>query len=81
MTKRTDLILTFMSLGIIVVSVACFFAILIATGVGVSQESFATGIWPVVAAFPLFGLPVAFVLVIALLVTTFIRRGRAGRRN
>lgn len=79
--QRIDRILAFMSLGIALLSVLCFFAIMIATASGVRHADFATGVWPVVSAIPMFGLPVAFILILILLVTSFVRRGRASKKS
>ena len=78
--RPIDRILTFMSLGVIVLSVACFFALLIADAAGLDTEDFAEGIWPVVATVPMIGLPVGFVLIFVLLIMTMIRKGRASKR-
>lgn len=78
--RRTDRILAFTALGIAAASVICFFAIFIGTAVGMDQAAFGEGLWPVVAAIPFWGLPVAFVLIIVLLITSFIRKGRAASR-
>jgi hypothetical protein len=37
------------------------------------------GIWPVVTMLPLIGLPIGFVLIIVLLATSIVRRGRAAK--
>lgn len=78
---RLDRILAFTALTLAALSVACFFAIIIGSATGMDQESFAGGLWPVVAAIPLWGLPLAFVMIIALLVMTFARKGRAAKRR
>lgn len=77
--RRIDRILAFMALGIAVLSVLCFFAIMISTAAGMQHADYATGVWPVVAAVPMIGLPVAFALILVLLVMSFVRRGKAGR--
>ncbi|SCY36155.1 hypothetical protein SAMN05216488_1527 [Microbacterium sp. LKL04] len=78
--RRIDRILAFMSLGLLVLSVVCFFAIIIASGpVGLKQEDFATGAWPVVSLIVYVAPPVAFALLLALLIMTFARRGRANK--
>ena len=74
---RIDRLLAFMSLGIVGASVICFFAIMIARPAGVTD--FSVGLWPLVSIFPLIGLPIAFLLIIALLILNFVRRGRAGK--
>ncbi|WP_439591991.1 multidrug ABC transporter ATPase [Microbacterium sp.] len=75
--SRVDRILSFMSLGMIVVSVVCFFAIMIARPAGVTD--FTQGIWPLVTILPLLALPLAFLLILVVLIRAFIRRGRANR--
>lgn len=77
--RRIDRILAFMALGLTVLSIVCFFAIMIATGTGMKQSDFATGIWPVVGVMPLVALPIAFLLIVALLVMSFVRRARANK--
>lgn len=79
--RRVDRILAFTALTLAALSIICFFAIIIGTAVGVNQDSFSTGIWPLVAAVPLYGLPIAFVMIIALLIMSFIRKGSAAKRS
>ncbi|MEV4668113.1 multidrug ABC transporter ATPase [Microbacterium sp. LWO12-1.2] len=78
--RRLDRFLAFGALGIAAASVICFFAIIIGTAVGMDQAAFGEGVWPLVAAIPFWGLPVAFVMIIVLLVMSFIRKGRAASR-
>lgn len=78
--RRIDRIFAFMSLGIALFAIICFFAIMIGTATGMQQEDFRYGVWPVVAAVPLFGLPIAFLLILALLIMSFVRRARAAKR-
>lgn len=75
--RRIDRILAFMSLGITLLAIISFFAIMIGSAVGVTD--FDSGIWPLVAVVPLVGLPLAFVLIFALLVMSFVRRSREGK--
>ncbi|MBS0024437.1 multidrug ABC transporter ATPase [Microbacterium paraoxydans] len=79
--RRIDRILAFTALGIAAASVVCFFAIIIGTATGMDRAAFGEGAWPVVAAIPYWGLPLAFVLIITLLVMSFIRKGRAQSRR
>ncbi|WP_435746491.1 multidrug ABC transporter ATPase [Microbacterium sp. PMB16] len=78
--RRLDRFLAFTALGIAAASVVCFFAIIIGTAVGMDQAAFGGGAWPLIAAIPFWGLPVAFLMIIALLVMSFIRKGRAASR-
>ena len=79
--RRVDRILAFSALGIAAASVICFFAIIIGTAVGMDQSAFGEGLWPLIAAIPFWGLPLAFVMIITLLVMSFIRKGRAASRS
>ena len=79
--RRVDRILAFTALGLAAASIVCFFAIIIGTAVGMHKEDFGSGVWPFVAAIPYWGLPVAFVLIMLLLVMSFIRKGRAASRS
>jgi TRAP-type C4-dicarboxylate transport system permease small subunit len=77
--RRIDRVLVFMSLGILVLSILCFFAVIIGTWLGMHQADFLTGAWPVVAVLPLIGLPIAFVLMMVVIIMSFVRRARANR--
>lgn len=79
MTNRVERILAYMVAGIIVLSLASFVAVIIATAAGLDPREFSSGIWPVVTMLPLIGLPIGFVLIITLLVVSAVRRGRAAR--
>jgi TRAP-type C4-dicarboxylate transport system permease small subunit len=78
--RSVDRILAFTALGLAALSVICFFTIIIGSAVGMTQESFGEGAWPLVAGIPLWGLPIAFVMIIVLLVSSFVRKGRAAKR-
>lgn len=75
--RRLDRILAFMSLGLTVLSIGCFLAVIIARPAGVTD--FTVGAWPMVAVLPLIALPIAFLMILALLIMTFVRRARANR--
>ncbi|MGM1016975.1 MAG: multidrug ABC transporter ATPase [Actinomycetota bacterium] len=79
--RRLDRILAFTALALAASSILCFFAIIIGSAIGMDQAAFGTGAWPIIAGIPLWGLPLAFVLIIALLVTSFVRKGRAAKRS
>lgn len=77
--RRVDRILAFMSLGIVVLSIGCFLAVIIATASGVTE--FGGGAWPVVFLVQMIGPVIAFALLLTLLIMSFARRGRASRRS
>ena len=79
MSNRLERVLAYMVAAVILVSLASFVALIAATGAGLGREEFANGIWPIVTIMPLIGLPIGFVLIIALLVVSAVRRGRAAK--
>jgi FtsH-binding integral membrane protein len=74
--RRIDRILAFMSLGLLVLSFACFLTIIIATA---ADADFSQGVLPVVGIVLYIAPPLAFLLILAVLIVSFIRRGRANR--
>ena len=68
--RRIDKILAFTSLGLLLISVACFFATMI----------IGEGVWPIVIIVQAYGPIVAFLLLLVLLVMSFARRGRAHKQ-
>jgi FtsH-binding integral membrane protein len=75
--RRIDRILAFMSLGLLVLAIVCFFAIIIGTTAGVN---FGSGIWPLIGVVVYLAPIIAFLLLITLLIMSFVRRARANRR-
>lgn len=79
MSNRLERVLAYMVAAVILVSLASFVALIAATGAGLERDDFTTGMWPIVTIMPLIGLPIGFVLIIALLVVSAVRRGRAAK--
>ncbi|MGO2746407.1 multidrug ABC transporter ATPase [Microbacterium sp.] len=79
--RRLDRILAFTALILAALSVICFFAIIIGSAAGMTQQSFTEGVWPILVAVPPYGLPIAFAMIIALLIMSFVRKGRAAKRS
>ncbi len=80
--NRGERLLAFLIIAIVGLSLLAFIAVIVATAMGVgNNDGFSEGIWPVVIMLPLIGLPVSFVLIIALLILSAIRRGRAAKSN
>lgn len=72
--SRVERLLAYVTLAIIAVAVISFFVTLI---VGMNnREVLADGIWPFVVALTYVGLPIAFVLLILLLILSMRRRGK-----
>jgi hypothetical protein len=77
--SRLERILAAVVAAVIGLSVVAFFAIIFATWSGMQREDFGVGAWPVITLLPLFGLPIGFLFIIALLVvSTRRRRGQGG---
>src|SRR5918994_3717699 len=74
--RRLDRILAFMSLGLLLLSIVCFFAIMIGSAAGVD---FSGGLWPVIGLIVYIAPILAFVLLVTVLIMTFVRRARANR--
>jgi len=77
---RAERVLAYMFVAIVGLSILAFIAVMIGTANGAgADDGFSQGVWPVVLTLPLFGLPIAFLLLIALLIVNGVRRSRAGR--
>jgi len=74
--RRIDRVLAFMALGLTVLSIVCFFAVILAHP---TAEAATQGIWPLVVVLPLLALPIAFVMIVTLLIMSFVRRSRANK--
>ncbi|SFS17366.1 hypothetical protein SAMN04487846_3531 [Microbacterium sp. cf046] len=74
--RRLDRILAFMSLGLLLLSIVCFFAIMIGSSAG---ADFSSGIWPVIGLVVYVAPILAFALLLTVLIMTFVRRARANR--
>ncbi len=58
-------------------SIVCFFAIMIARPAGVPTS--ATGLWPVLSVIVYFAPILAFLMILTVLIMSFVRRARANR--
>lgn len=74
--RRIDRILAFMSLGMVVLSIICFAAIIIGTTAG---ADFHAGVWPTIGVLLYIAPIVAFLLMATLIVMTLVRRSRANK--
>ncbi|MCC2030940.1 multidrug ABC transporter ATPase [Microbacterium allomyrinae] len=74
--RRIDRILAFMSLGLLVLSILSFFAIMIASSAGADMS---VGIWPMIGVLVYIAPIIAFALLMTVLIMSFVRRARANR--
>ncbi|MFT4211504.1 MAG: multidrug ABC transporter ATPase [Microbacterium sp.] len=74
--RPIDRIFATIALGLLIVSVACFFSIMIGTAAG---AQFGTGVWPVVGVVTYVAPILAFAFMLTVLIRSFVRRARANR--
>ncbi|MGF3056844.1 multidrug ABC transporter ATPase [Microbacterium sp. YY-01] len=79
--KRIDRYLAYAALILAAAAIICFFAIIFGTAFGMQQQDFAHGVWPIVAAIPLWGLPLSMVCIFTLLISSLVRKNRAAKRS
>lgn len=80
--SRVQRTLAYIAAGLVILSIACFFVLIIGTWLGAGPDQGAgKGIWPTVELLPLGALPLAFVLIIVLLVVNLVGRSRHNRRT
>lgn len=61
-------------------ALACFIAVIAGTALGAGDnDGFSHGLWPAIFMIQYYGLPLAFVLIVALLVSNGVRRSRAAK--
>lgn len=73
--------LAVMLVAIVFLSILSFVAIIVGTATGLERGDFQNGLWPVISFLPLIGLPIAFLMVLTLLIVGFTRRGRENRAS
>ncbi len=78
--NRLERTLAIMIVAIVALALVCFVAVIAATYLGVGKDDgFSQGIWPAVFFVPYLGLPLAFVLIVIVIVSNGLRRSRAVR--
>lgn len=55
-------------------SIICFLAVIL--GTGIFHAVVTEGVWPIVIAFPLVGLPIGFIMIVTLIVVNMRARRR-----
>ncbi|MDE0547109.1 multidrug ABC transporter ATPase [Microbacterium sp. C7(2022)] len=74
--RTLDRVLAFMSLGLLLLSVVSFFAIMIGSSAGADMQ---TGIWPAIGVLVYFAPILAFAMLLTVLTMSLVRRARANR--
>lgn len=73
-------LLAYASIAIIALAIGSYLTTLI-VALAAGRQALISGLWPLVTWIAFYGLPIGFVLLIALLVISFSRRARAARRE
>ncbi|MCI2959573.1 hypothetical protein MN032_17960 [Agromyces atrinae] len=79
--NRAERVLAYMVAATVGLSVLAIIASLIGQLAGLTRDGMTEGIWPAVIMLPLIGLPIGFVLLVALLITNGVRRARQARQG
>ena len=74
--NRTERVIAYMIVSTIALTILSIIATLIRAGIGVDASA---GLWPAITLLPMIGLPGAIVLIVILVASTAVRRGRAAR--
>ncbi|MGZ0713090.1 multidrug ABC transporter ATPase (plasmid) [Coraliomargarita sp. W4R53] len=74
--RKIDRILAFMSLGLLILSIVAFLAVIIGSSAGAYVT---TGIWPAISTVVIVAPILAFGLLLTVLIMSFVRRARANR--
>ena len=78
--NRIERILAIAVVVLIATALGCFIAVIAGTTLGAGEnDGFSHGVWPTVFFIQYYGLPLAFVLIVALLVSNGVRRSRAAK--
>jgi len=76
--RRIDRILSYTALVLLVLSVGCFFAILIGSAM---HAKFDQGAWPTIGIAVYIGPILAFLMILAVIIMSFVRRARANKAH
>lgn len=79
MSNRVERVLAYAVAVVIVVSLACFVALMSGVSAGLDPREFTSGIWAWITMLPLISLPIGFGLIVALLIVSAVRRSRAAK--
>jgi uncharacterized membrane protein len=80
--SRLERILAVLVAAIVILALVCFVAVIVGTSLGAgADDGFSHGVWPAVFMVPYLGLPLAFVLIVVLLISNALRRSRAAKAD
>ena len=79
---RIERILAIAVAVLIGLALICFIAVIAGTSLGAgNNDGFSHGIWPMVFLIQYYGLPLAFLLIVAVLASNGVRRSRAAKNS
>lgn len=79
-SHRIERILAYTVAALVGAALVCFIAVIVGTTLGAGDnDGFSRGLWPAVFVIQYYGLPLAFVLIVTLLVLNGVRRSRAAK--
>lgn len=79
-SHRTERILAIAVATLVGLALICFIAVIAGTSLGAgANDGFSHGIWPTVFFIQYYGLPLAFLLIVALFIVNGLRRSRAAK--
>lgn len=79
--SRIERILAYMAVAVVAIALIALMTLLIAAASGMIGTDFAVGAWPVIGLLPLVGFPTGILLILALLITTTVRRARGAQSD
>lgn len=80
--NRSQRIMAYLIAVLVVLSLASFIAVIAGTAMGAGvDDGFSRGVWPIVLMAPLFALPSAMLLTIALLIISSVSRKNANKAS
>ena len=77
---RAERVLAFMCAAAVGLSILAFIVLIIGTAAGAGDgDGFSESPWPFIIMLPAVGLPIGFLLLVALLIVNWVRRSRESR--
>jgi hypothetical protein len=75
--SRLERVLAAMVISTIGLSILCFLAVIL--GTGIFHADVRQGVWPIIIALPLVGLPIGFLLIVTLIIVNWRARSRGAK--
>ena len=80
--NRSQRIMAYLIAVLVILALASFIAVIVGTAMGAGvDDGFSQGLWPIVLMAPIFALPAAMLLTIALLIISSVTRKNANKAS